>query len=53
MAIFRRTENTLSSALKFGTTEHMAPAKEQQSPALFAGTMGHTSGVTEQFKPLA
>jgi hypothetical protein len=53
MAIFRRTENMLSSALKFGTTEHMAPAKEQQNPALFAGTMGHTSGVTEQFKPLA
>lgn len=53
MAIFRRTENMLSSALKFGTTKHMAPAKEQQNPALFAGTMGHTSGVTEQFKPLA
>lgn len=53
MAIFRRTENMVSSALKFGTTEHMAPAPEQESPESFAGTMSHMNGITEKFAPLA
>ena len=52
-AIFRRTENMISSALKFGTTKHMLPAREQQHPGLYVGTLGHTSGVTENFVPLA
>ena len=53
MAIFRRTENMLASALKFGTTKHMLPATEQQHPGLFIGLDGHTDGVTENFVPLA
>lgn len=53
MAIFRRTENMLASALKFGTTQHMAPAREQMRPGLFIDTEGHRSGVTEKFRPLA
>lgn len=53
MAIFRRTENMLASALKFGTTQHMVPAREQMRPGLFIDTEGHSSGVTEKFRPLA
>lgn len=53
MAIFRRTENMLASALKFGTTQHMVPAREQMRPGLFIDTEGHNNGVTEKFCPLA
>ena len=52
MAIFRRTENMLASALKFGSTEHMLPAKEQSRPGLYIGLEGHDRGVTEKFRPL-
>ena len=52
LAVFRRTENMLASALKFGTTDHMMPADEQARPEYFENQMGHLPGVTDKFEPL-
>ena len=53
MATFRRTENMISSALKFGTTRHMRPSDTQRSPQSFKDRIGYSDGVINQFAPMA
>lgn len=54
IATFRRTENMMSAALKFGgKTGFMAPSATQMNPQSFDKTqLGHESGVTEKLYPV-
>jgi hypothetical protein len=50
MAYYRRNENMLSSALKYGTTRHLRPALEQEMPA--EKFIGHEKAFGESVRPL-
>lgn len=52
LATFRRTEQMLSAALKFGTTDFMEPSNTQRTPKAFKDSIGHTDGVIEKFADL-
>ena len=52
MATFRRTENMLSAALKFGATSFMEPADTQRSPQSFKDRIGYSNGVITKMTPV-